>query len=87
MKWEKYTIETTVEAEDFISAMLSELGVEGIEIEDKVPLSKEDQSKMFIDFLPLLPADDGKSLVSFYLDFGRDNSALIDEIKTGIEDY
>ncbi|MCR5784255.1 MAG: 50S ribosomal protein L11 methyltransferase [Eubacterium sp.] len=86
MKWKKYTIETTVEAEDYISAMLDELGVEGIEIEDNVPLSKEDQTKMFIDFLPELPANDGTSRVSFYLDFDKDNSALIEDIKKGIDE-
>ena len=39
MKWDKYTIDTTTEAEDFISMMLSENGIEGIEIEDNVPLT------------------------------------------------
>ena len=52
MKWEKYTIDTTVEAEDFISMMLSDFGIEGIEIEDKVPLSEEDLDGMFVDFPP-----------------------------------
>ena len=60
MKWKKYTIDTTTQAEDFISMMLSDLGIEGIEIEDKIPLSKADQTEMFIDFLPELPPDDGR---------------------------
>ena len=34
MKWKKYTIETTTAAEDFMSSMLMELG---IEIEDNIP--------------------------------------------------
>ena len=55
MKWKKYTIETTTAAEDFMSSMLMELGIEGIEIEDNIPLTKEDQADMFIDFLPELP--------------------------------
>ncbi len=29
MKWKKYTIQTTTEAEDYISAMLAELGAGG----------------------------------------------------------
>ena len=33
MKWNKYTIETTTAAEDYLSSMLLELGIEGIEIE------------------------------------------------------
>ena len=41
MKWKKYTIETTTAAEDFMSSMLMELGIEGIEIEDNIPLTKE----------------------------------------------
>ena len=55
MKWNKYTIETTTAAEDYMSAMLADLGIEGVEIEDNIPLSKEDQADMFIDFLPELP--------------------------------
>ena len=58
MKWKKYTIETTTAAEDFMSSMLMELGIEGIEIEDNIPLTKEDQADMFIDFLPELPPDE-----------------------------
>ena len=61
MKWNKYTIETTTAAEDYMSAMLADLGIEGVEIEDNIPLSKEDQADMFIDFLPELPPDDGVS--------------------------
>ena len=73
MKWNKYTIETTTAAEDYMSAMLADLGIEGVEIEDNIPLSKEDQADMFIDFLPELPPDDGESRVSFYLeDYGED---------------
>ena len=70
MKWDKYTIDTTTEAEDFISMMLSENGIEGIEIEDNVPLTKEETGEMFIDFPPELPPDEGKSKVSFYLEAG-----------------
>ena len=48
MKWKKYTIETTTAAEDFMSSMLMDLGIEGIEIEDNIPLTKEDQADMFL---------------------------------------
>ena len=83
MKWNKYTIETTTAAEDYMSAMLADLGIEGVEIEDNIPLSKEDQADMFIDFLPELPPDDGVSHVSFYLeDNGEDYTELLKKIKT-----
>ena len=80
MKWKKYRIETTTAAEEFMSSMLMELGIEGIELEDNVPLSKEDQADMFIDFLPELPADKGISYVSFYLEQSEDGKSDDTEI-------
>lgn len=87
MKWKKYTIETTTAAEDFMSTMLMELGIEGIEIEDNIPLTKEDQASMFIDFLPELPPDEGKSFVSFYIeDDGEDQTEILVKVKQGLEE-
>lgn len=87
MKWKKYTIETTTAAEDFMSSMLMDLGIEGIEIEDNIPLTKEDQADMFIDFLPELPPDEGKSHVSFYIeDDGKDQSEILKKVKIGLEE-
>ena len=54
MKWNKYTLTTTTEAEDLISSMMMDAGIEGIEIEDKIPLSEKDKSQMFVDILPEL---------------------------------
>ena len=85
MKWKKYTITTTTAAEDFLSAMLDELGIEGIEIENNVPLTKADQADMFIDFLPELPKDDGISHVSFYLEDGSDHSELLERVRDGMK--
>ena len=68
MKWTKITIETTTEATDMLSYVLGEYGVEGIEVEDKIPLSEEDKQAMFIDILPELPPDDGVAYVSCYID-------------------
>ena len=85
MKWRKYTIETTTAAEDFMSGMLMELGIEGIEIEDNVPLTKEDQADMFIDFLPELPPDEGISHVSFYIEEdGSDQTDILKKVKVGL---
>ena len=87
MKWKQYTIETTTAAEDFMSSMLMDLGIEGIEIEDNIPLTKEDQADMFIDFLPELPPDEGKSHVSFYIeDDGKDQSEILKKVKIGLEE-
>ena len=66
MKWKRFTIETTTDAEDILSEELSELGACGVEIEDNVPLTEEELSGMFVD-LPLdLSGDDGLAKVSFY---------------------
>ena len=86
MKWDKYTIETTTEAEDYISSTLADLGIEGIEIEDNVPLSESDTSKMFIDILPELPPDQGIGYVSFYLEAGEDHSEKLKEVAEALEE-
>ena len=78
MKWIKLSLCTTVEAEDLITAVLDEMGIEGVQIEDKVQLSEEDKKKMFIDILPELPPDDGEAVLSFYVDHDTD----IDELKS-----
>lgn len=87
MKWKKYTIETTTAAEDFMSSMLMDLGIEGIEIEDNIPLTAADQADMFIDFLPELPPDEGLSRVSFYIeDDGSDQTEILKKVKLGLEE-
>lgn len=86
MKWTKFTLKTTTEAVDLISDMLSGFGVEGIEIQDNIPLSEEDKNRLFIDILPELKEDDGTAIIHFYLEPGEDHTALLDQIKTGITD-
>ena len=87
MKWKKYTVDTTEEAVDFISASLSELGIEGIEIEDSAPLTAADTKGMFIDRLPDFGPDDGSARVSFYLDAKTHNiSAMLRRVKDALEE-
>lgn len=86
MKWNKYTLTTTAEAEDMISSMMMEAGIEGIEIEDKVPLSESDKSQMFVDILPEGPADDGVAKISFYLEPDADNAAMLKAVEEGLEE-
>lgn len=85
MKWDKYTIATTTAAEDVISAMLSELGIEGVEIENNVPLTDEEAGGMFIDFPLELPPDDGASRVSFYLDADTEQEELLERVRAALE--
>ena len=86
MRWNKYTLTTTAEAEDMISSMMMEAGIEGIEIEDKVPLSESDKSQMFVDILPEGPADDGVARISFYLKPDQDNAAILAAVEEGLEE-
>ncbi len=68
MKWKRYTVTTTTQAEDLVSEMLVELGMEGVEIQDNIQLSDSDTKAMFVDILPELPPDEGVGKVSFYLE-------------------
>ena len=68
MKWYKYRLKTTTEAEDIVSSMLADLGIEGVEIEDKIPLTQKDKEQMFVDILPETEPDDGVAYLSFYLE-------------------
>ncbi|MBQ8147702.1 MAG: 50S ribosomal protein L11 methyltransferase [Lachnospiraceae bacterium] len=87
MIWKKITIETTTEAVDMISYTLGELGVEGIEVEDKIPLTEEEKQAMYIDILPELPPDDGIALISCYIDNPEtDVEALVEKINIDLED-
>lgn len=83
MKWNKYTINTTTEAVDYISAMLYENQITGIEIEDNIQISEEDKRKMFIDFLPELPPDEGFAKVTFYTD--EEQTDILSVIKEELE--
>lgn len=86
MKWKKFTLHTTTEAEDLISGMMDGIGIEGIEIEDNVPLTEKDTKGMFIDILPELPADQGKARISFYLDEGADVEAMLRKVEEGLDE-
>lgn len=87
MKWTKLTLETTTEALDYLGAISQDIGLEGFEIEDNVPLTEEEKNSMFIDILPELPPDDGKAKVSFYVDTDTDIAALEKQLRESVSDY
>lgn len=86
MKWNKYTINTTTQAVDLLSATLAECGIEGIEVEDNVQLTQEEAKTMFVDFIPDLPPDEGLAKVNFYLDSDEDNEPVLARVREEIED-
>ena len=81
MKWNKFRLKTTTEAEDIVSSMLMDLGIEGVEIEDKVPLTKADKEQMFVDILPEVEEDDGVAYLNFYLDDDVDVKETLENVK------
>lgn len=86
MRWMKFTLDTTTEAVDIISSMLSDLGIEGIEIEDNVPLTEEEKKQMFVDILPIAEKNDNSAMVSFYVDPSSDIDTLIKNVREGLQE-
>ncbi len=81
MKWMKFQIKTITEAEDMIISTLYDMGLEGAQIEDKVPLTAWEKEQMFVDILPDVPEDDGIAYLSFFLEVQEDGSLkLRDEV-------
>ena len=86
MKWSKFTLSTTTKAVDLVSNLLDEIGIEGIEIEDHIPLTEAETKGMFIDILPDLGPDDGTAKVSFYLEDVSELPRIMKEIEDGLEE-
>ena len=87
MKWKKFTLTTTTEAVDYLGSMFDEIGIQGMEVEDNIPLTEAETKGMFIDILPELPPDEGVAKVSFYLDDNDEVERILEEVKEGIEEY
>jgi ribosomal protein L11 methyltransferase len=82
MKWKKWIIETTVDSEDIIISTLDDLGFEGAQIEDKIPLTAAEKERMFVD-IPLQPEEnDGSAVLSFYIPIEEDGTLIWNGEKT-----
>lgn len=86
MKWNKFTLKTLTEAEDIVISALADAGVEGVEIEDKVPLTESDKQQMFVDILPDGPEDDGIAYLSFYLEEDVDKEEMLKNVRRELEE-
>ncbi len=82
MKWMKFRIKTTVDAEDVIISTLYDIGLEGAQIEDKVPLTALEKEQMFVDILPDGPEDDGIAYLSFFVEEKEDGSLELNGVPT-----
>ena len=77
MKWNRFTIKTVTQAEDILISGLADIGIEGVEILDKQPMTEEEKAQMFVDIVPEGPEDDGIAYLSFYLEEEADTEALL----------
>ena len=86
MKWNRFTVKTKTEAEDIVISTLAEVGIEGVEIQDKQPLTEEDKAQMFVDIMPEGPADDGIAYLNFYLEEDADKEAILKDVREALDD-
>ena len=86
MKWNRFTVKTKTEAEDIVISTLAEVGIEGVEIQDKQPLTEEDKAQMFVDIMPEGPADDGVAYLNFYLEEDDDKDAILKDVREALDD-
>lgn len=86
MKWNRFTVKTKTEAEDIVISTLAEVGIEGVEIQDKQPLTEENKAQMFVDIMPEGPADDGIAYLNFYLEEDADKEAILKDVREALDD-
>ena len=84
MRWIKFRIKTITEAEDILVSNLYDIGLDGAQIEDKVPLTVLEKEQMFVDILPDMPDNDDVAYVSCFVE--DDGNVNENEIKTNIEE-
>ena len=85
MRWNRFTIRTTAEAEEMVSYTLAELGIEGVEIQDRVPLTEEDKAQMFVDIMPDAPENDGSAVLNFYMDEEEDPDEVLSRVREALD--
>ena len=86
MKWNRFTVKTKTEAEDIVISTLAEVGIEGVEIQDKQPLTESDKQQMFVDIMPDIPDDDGIAYLNFYLEEDADKEAILKDVREALDD-
>lgn len=86
MKWIKIRIKTITDAEDIIISTLYDIGLEGAQIEDKIPLTTLEKEQMFVDILPEGPEDDGIAYLNFFVENKEDGILNIQDKPIQIEE-
>lgn len=83
-EWKKYRITTTTEAEEAVIAVLNDLEIYSVEIEDNIQITEAEKEALFINILPELP-DDNTAYISFYIEEDADDEQLLSQITEEIE--
>lgn len=77
MKWVRFRLKTVTDMEDIIISTLYDIGLEGAQIEDKIPLTALEKEQMFVDILPDGPEDDGVAYLNFFVEKQEDGSLSV----------
>lgn len=87
MKWTKITVKTITEAEDIIICYMEDIGLEGAQIEDKIPLTPLEKEQMFVDIPPQTEEDDGIAYLNFFVEESEDldKEELLESVKEELE--
>ena len=80
----KFTLKTRSEVEDIVISTLADVGIEGVEIQDKQPLTESDKQQMFVDIMPDIPDDDGIAYLNFYLDVDEDKEKVLADVRAAL---
>ena len=70
--------------EDIVISTLADVGIEGVEIQDKQPLTESDKQQMFVDIMPDIPDDDGIAYLNFYLDVDEDKEKVLADVRAAL---
>ena len=84
MKWNKFTLKTRSEVEDIVISTLADVGIKGVEIQDKQPLTESDKQQMFVDIMPDIPDDDGIAYLNFYLDVDENKEKVLADVRAAL---
>lgn len=77
MKWVRFRLKTITDMEDIIISSLYDIGLEGAQIEDKIPLTALEKEQMFVDILPDGPEDDGVAYLNFFVEKQENGYLLV----------
>lgn len=84
MRWNKFRLKTTAQAEEPICAVLMDLGIEGAQLEDSLPLTAEEKKQMFVDIAPIEEGGE-EAYISFYLGEDEDKEELLSKLRKKLE--